>query len=240
MAGLGRLFKPDDRDEAYHIRTLLTPDKMEAGRDFRLWWPHGWWGNQGETSMCVEYAWQHWLADGPVSQIGSKERGTSGEPIIKPIGTLYHEAQKIDEWPGEDYEGTSVRAGAKVLQDRGYIGSYHWAWDLETVIDAVISLGPVVMGTNWYWNMFDAWKEPISVSGDLAGGHAWKIDAADRKSAIIRAKNSWGRDFGFHGFFYMSFEDLERLINEDGEACIATELYKTFDGVEELVKAIDE
>ena len=28
---------------------------------------------------------------------------------------LYHEAQKIDEWPGEDYDGTSVRAGLDIL-----------------------------------------------------------------------------------------------------------------------------
>ena len=33
---------------------------------------------------------------------------------------LYHEAQKIDEWPGEDYDGTSVRAGLDILRKRGH------------------------------------------------------------------------------------------------------------------------
>ena len=33
---------------------------------------------------------------------------------------LYHEAQKVDEWPGEDYEGTSVRAGLDILRVRGH------------------------------------------------------------------------------------------------------------------------
>ena len=33
---------------------------------------------------------------------------------------LYHEAQKIDEWEGEDYDGTSVRAGLDILRKRGH------------------------------------------------------------------------------------------------------------------------
>ena len=33
---------------------------------------------------------------------------------------LYHEAQKVDEWPGEDYDGTSVRAGLDILRKRGH------------------------------------------------------------------------------------------------------------------------
>jgi hypothetical protein len=35
-------------------------------------------------------------------------------------GWLYHEAQRIDEWPGEDYDGTSVRAGMDVLRTEGH------------------------------------------------------------------------------------------------------------------------
>ena len=33
---------------------------------------------------------------------------------------LYHEAQKVDEWQGEDYDGTSVRAGLDILRKRGH------------------------------------------------------------------------------------------------------------------------
>jgi hypothetical protein len=34
---------------------------------------------------------------------------------------LYREAQKIDEWPGENYSGTSVRAAMDFLRDKGPI-----------------------------------------------------------------------------------------------------------------------
>jgi hypothetical protein len=33
---------------------------------------------------------------------------------------LYHEAQKIDSRPGENYVGTTVRAGLDVLRKRGH------------------------------------------------------------------------------------------------------------------------
>ena len=35
-------------------------------------------------------------------------------------GWLYREARKIDEWPGEAYDGTSVRAGVEVLRSVGH------------------------------------------------------------------------------------------------------------------------
>ncbi len=222
--GLGRRFALDHRDTNYPMH-LLLPEAPED-RTSRLWWPHGWWGNQGETSMCVEYAWQHWLADGPMYQGPEPGRGT--EAIVLPVGTLYNRAQQLDEWEGEDYDGTSVRGAAKALQELGYISEYHWAWDIGTLVDAVLHLGPVVIGINWYNDMFDYTQtdnpDPIRVSGNLAGGHAVIVNGVDKETGIARVKNSWGRDWGFHGFFNIAFEDLMRLIDEDGEACIANEI----------------
>jgi len=137
---------------------------------------------------------------------------------------VYRDAQVVDEWPGENYNGTSVRAGAKVLADRGHIGEYRWAWDLETVVRALLDVGPVVVGTNWYSGMFEPNQGIIDISGTVAGGHAYLLNGVNRNKGMIRLKNSWGRDWGSRGHAYISFEDMDRLIKEDGEACLALEI----------------
>jgi hypothetical protein len=143
---------------------------------------------------------------------------------------IYNEAQKLDEWPGEDYEGTSVRAGAKVLKAHARVSSYQWAFDLETVIYHLLEVGPVIVGTNWYEQMFypkpvagtKAYK--ISIGGEIAGGHAYKLDGINLDLSFIRMKNSWGQSWANRGFARISLSDVERLIAEDGEACRAVEI----------------
>ena len=40
---------------------------------------------------------------------------------------LFGHSQKLDEWAGENYDGTSVRGAAKYLQKNKKIGNYYWA-----------------------------------------------------------------------------------------------------------------
>lgn len=137
----------------------------------------------------------------------------------------YQRAQTMDEWPGEDYDGTSVRAGAKVLQDTGFISEYRWAWDGMEAIRAVLDIGPVVVGTNWYEGMFEPNDRGLVVpSGSIAGGHAYLIDGANLNRGLVRLKNSWSKSWGRGGRAVMTITDFSRLISEDGEACLATEL----------------
>ena len=145
---LGRLPKPDERDSRFLMSSLLP--KQLPGITYKYWWPSGWWGDQGQYPQCVAYSWTHWLASGPITQ---KTKRVGGVAPFDPV-FLYNEAQKIDEWPGEDYDGTSVRAGAKVLKNAGFIGGYSWAWDIGTTVNALLTLGPVVVGTWWTRDMF--------------------------------------------------------------------------------------
>lgn len=218
--GLGRRFSPDPRDHTYPVMMRLKPSEEEI-RTYRYWNPFGWWGDQGQTSQCVAYAWTHWAEDGPVTQPGNAARQG---PIVSPE-VIYHEAQLLDEWPGTEYDGTSVRAGAKALKARGFISAYHWARTLNEVISTILQLGPMVVGTNWYESMFSPDESGLmSVSGEMAGGHAWVINGVNVKHGLFRMKNSWGRGWGLGGMALISFEDFERLLREDGEACIAQEV----------------
>jgi hypothetical protein len=182
----------------------------------KYWNDNGWWGNQGGTPQCVGYSWAHWVEDGPV------EHG--GTPPIVPPQIIYRESQKIDEWPGENYNGTSVRAGAKYLQSIGTIRSYYWAYDVKTLIDTVFNLGPVVVGTYWYSGMFyPDTNGLIRVTGGIVGGHAYVINGVDKSKQQFRIKNSWGQNWGKQGHAYISFNDMSRLISMNGEICLAVE-----------------
>jgi hypothetical protein len=188
-------------------------------RTYRYWNADGWWGDQKQTPQCVAYAWVHWLEDGPVGQ-----RGTA--PVVA-TATLYAEAQAADEFPGTNYDGTSVRGGAKAVQARGFISSYHWASTLAEIVAALLDVGPVVVGVNWYEDMFTPDEAGlIHIGGALAGGHAFVLDGISVPHKLIRMKNSWGRNWGKNGFAYLAFEDVDHLLHEEGEAALALEIRK--------------
>lgn len=211
---LGRVFRADIRDRNYLIENILG--LRSTLLTSKYWDSNEWWGDQGYTPQCVGYAWAHWIEDGPI-----KHGGTP--PIIHP-SLIYSEAQKLDEWIGENYEGTSVRGGAKYLKNTGKISSYLWTYDLSVLINTILTKGPVVVGTNWYMGMFYPNKNGlIKATGRLSGGHAYVINGVDLKTKLFRIKNSWGQSWGQKGFAYISFSDMQRLIRENGEVCLAIE-----------------
>jgi hypothetical protein len=180
--------------------------------------------DQGNTSQCVAFAWTQFLSAGPVTN--------RRLPFLP--AELYREAQNNDEWPGAepDYEGTSVRAGAKVLQGRGYLSEYVWAFNSATAANWILSRGPVVAGTIWANDMFDVdAKGVVHVGGDVVGGHAYaligcnlKARCPDGSTGAMRIQNSWGPSWGQSGKAWISFKDFDVLMAEDGECCTATEV----------------
>jgi hypothetical protein len=210
VKGLGRRPAPDDRDRKH---LMIAPTST---RQFRYWWANGAWFDQGATSSCVGHAFAHYLEDGPVTQPNYR-----ADPFA-----IYNAARRLDEWEGEDYDGTSVRGGAKALKAWGLIESYQWTFDLATTIYALLEVGPLVVGTNWYSSMYETDDlGNVTVSGSVDGGHAYLLNGVNLSTERVRFKNSWGRNnFGMYGHGYLSFTDLARLIAEGGEVCRAVEV----------------
>jgi hypothetical protein len=217
MVQFGRRESPDERDANFPIKMAL--DRVTKKKRTRRYWKDTYWfGNQGNTPRCVGYSWAHFLEDGPILH-------EADSPVIDP-DWLYHEAQKVDAWPGEDYDGTSVRAGAKVLKAEGFIKEYLWAQYIQDIIDTILHIGPVVVGTMWYEGMMRPSRNNryrLEPTGNAVGGHAYELNGIDTRKRIIRVKNSWGQRWGYKGRALISFTDMKTLFEERGEACLAIE-----------------
>jgi len=182
--------------------------------------------DQGSEGACVGFGWTAETLAGPI-QIDL--RNIQHDVPRDPTGFahyIYKEAQKIDQWPGEDYSGTSVLAGAKILMGLDILHEYRWAFSVQDIIGTLMAHGPVVLGVNWYSGMYVAPEGKLSIFGNHVGGHcilAVGYNPSSEKfggKETIFLQNSWGEDWGINGIAEMTVEDLNRLVNEGGEACV--------------------
>ncbi len=215
--GLGRRFNPDERDRNFPLR-IAEPVAVEGKK---RWWEGGAWLDQGNTGTCVGHGWAHEIEDAPV---------THPNDVVDPYA-IYDLATVLDPWPDNDHDvngGTSVRAGAQAAQQLGFIGQYLWAFNIDTVIQAILTMGPVVVGTNWYGGMFeprwDGDRAIIEISGAVVGGHCYVLNAVNTTSGWFRMKNSWGRGWAKQGHASISIDAMARLLSEEGEACMPTDV----------------
>lgn len=215
---LGRLPQFDERSRAYPVRAALAPAQQAAPRGYT--WRCTTTLDQGSEGSCVGHAWAHELLARPAEATGvdhpyARER-------------LYWAAQQLDEWEGgaypgatPQYEGTSVLAGAKVVSGLGAMAEYRWAFGLSDLVLAVGYKGPAVLGVNWYEGMFRPdGAGYVWPSGAVAGGHAILCRGVSVSRRTFTLRNSWGPGWGNGGDCLVTWDTMERLLGEGGEACI--------------------
>ncbi|HEU4630186.1 MAG TPA: hypothetical protein VFS08_10615, partial [Gemmatimonadaceae bacterium] len=151
---------------------------------------------------------------------------TTPGPATLTHEALYREIVAIDRAEGRVFDGGATSlAMAKAMRARGWCGEFRWGYTLEELVQALLAMGPVLMGTWWTDGMMEPDAEGvIRYRGARAGGHEYVVNGVNRARGMIRLKNSWGRGWSRKGFAWIPFEDVERLIADEGDVLIAREL----------------
>lgn len=215
---LGRVKQHDPRSRDYPARGVLY--RADAPLHSRTW-PCDLLLDQGQTPSCVGNAFTYELAAVPVPIHGLSEDFAR---------RLYNRAQQLDEWPGENYEGTSGLAGAAACKERGYYSEYRWAFGIDDALQAISQHGPVVVGIPWLAAMSHPRPSGLlEVDGPeiggheiLARGHLLKARLKGEGSEplhVVRLRNSWGF-WGHEGDCFIRVEDLERLLGMGGDVVV--------------------
>jgi hypothetical protein len=155
---------------------------------------------------------------------------------------LYHMARLYDEWPGEDYEGSSCRGAMKGWHRHGVCRENLWPYrnrtgrvvfvepkkgwredaagrplgayyriDKESIADmqsAIYEVGAIYCAAQVHagWFLGTTANPPvIQPSNEITGGHAFAMVGFTSDGFIVQ--NSWGPDWGYHGFAILTYED---------------------------------
>lgn len=223
---LDRVFQEDWRSLNFPVSAIVPEDAPIQDRR----WTGGPVLDQGQEGACVGFGWTKELALAPfpvrfpdVAAANSFARNR-----------VYKPAQLIDEWPGTDYEGTSVLAGAKIVAGMGHLAEYRWALTVEDVLRTLSNHGPVVVGINWYEAMYYTLPGGlVQVDGPVVGGHCivlnglWlnrriKEQGWLRRWEVIEWTNSWSPSYGLGGRGFITVEEFANklFVPREVDACV--------------------
>lgn len=224
---LGRVPSADPGREKYPLSAALPVTAMPTVK--RLWGHPLTWLDQGNEGSCTGFAAANDIAALPAEHL----------TVSNAYGRAIYEWNKDhDEWPGDNYEGSSVNAAMNCLRSHGFIDEFRWAASIEEVCSAIVNIGPVNFGINWFNGMFyPDNKYLIRPTGGVAGGHSLMgrgfypantdIGLPEGQGTVrfslpvIRLENSWGKGWGINGDAFIYTDDMKNLLANGGECAVA-------------------
>lgn len=223
---LDRLPEKDPRMAEFTTRKLLGPKADEPPKS--KMWSLNIWLDQGAEGACTGFSRAHNLASSP-----RVVRGVTQELAQR----LYQRAKDLDQWPGTQYEGSSVLGAVKAAQEFGLVESFYWSFHIEDFLHGMTYHGPATVGCNWYSGMRDPDANGyIHPTGSVDGGHAILVlgqelifggngpHGIDMDRSYIVWHNSWGKRWGIQGRAKMSMREFDALCQEDAEVCFSVDV----------------
>lgn len=173
--------------------------------------------DQYDEGACTGFAFTHFMATAPYPR--------PLDQITSPHARwIYRRGKELDEWPGEDYEGTSTFGASQAAIEQKWIKDPIWLHSEAEVCKHLSYIGPVVLGTRWYEGMMDTLDGFVKIEGEALGGHCYLVNEYSVEKQTYNIHNSWGVNWGTFGNAWIKQSDLARLINDGGEACAPTKV----------------
>lgn len=170
--------------------------------------------DQEDTNHCVGFSGAQWGNTDPVNDNYTERDGH----------VIYYECKVFDGEPNEE-NGSVLRSLGKALKARGRISAYAFANSVDEGLEWVKTKGPLVVGTDWYDDMFNPDANGlVTALGPLVGGHAYLCNGFDADKDELLYINSWGRNWANDGHFRISLMDAKYLHSREGEIMVALEL----------------
>jgi len=185
--------------------------------------------NQGGIGACTGNAFEGAIGTLPLFDVIP-----AGHPR-KPTGdadadegqavTFYSEATHLDRFRGSympDDTGSNGVSVCKAGVKAGVISGYQHCFSLDAALKA-LSTQPVITGINWY-DTFDVpdhnGQISLTPNAEVRGGHELVLDEIVLDERLIGGTNSWDYTWGADGRFYISWDDFERLMHEQGDVTV--------------------
>lgn len=215
----------DFRDAMYQPALIEVPAESDLGAYRKMGIPVL---DQGREGACTGYG----LATVANFLLSARGRRPVADEVSASM--LYVMAKRYDEWPGEEYEGSSARGAMKGWHKHGVCGKQIWTdaggsfndkiaadaigrplgayfrvnhRDLVAMHAAINEVGMLFATARVHsgWMNVTTGDEQIDYLPGVLGGHAFAIVGYDRHGLWIQ--NSWGTDWGSGGLARLSYAD---------------------------------
>jgi hypothetical protein len=125
-------------------------------------------------------------------------------------------ARKLGKTP-KSVEGAKVTSAIDFLKNEGKIKQDFWSNNPDTIASYLFTVSPVILSLPWSTRMDKAAKDGrVKPGGDIYGFHAVLAYSYDALKNRIWLANSWGREFGKDGCFYLTDKDFSSILSKGG------------------------
>lgn len=176
--------------------------------------------DQGQVGSCTGHAGIYVINTAPHTPMEY--------PIFQPDEdgalALYSSAEEIDgdgPYPPNDH-GSSGLSIVKVLTNTylKIISSYQHTFTLTDALKA-LTVYPIIVGMNWYHDGFYPDLDGrVHITGTIIGGHEVMAYKIDNENGRIWFRNSWGKNWGIGGCFYLTWADFATLLSQRGDVTV--------------------